>query len=167
MSPTSCLPSLTLFLALALCALTGDSVAQTLYKSVTADGRTVYSDLPPTEGKVQKTMKFDNLPKSPLPANFGKLPALAAKTSDKPAARKGTDKVVMYTATWCGPCRRAKAWMAEQGISYRDWDIDTPEGKAALRETGIGGGIPLLIAGGKQVQGFSPEAYESIIAGIK
>jgi mycoredoxin len=30
----------------------------------------------------------------------------------------------MYTAAWCGDCRRAKLFLRERGISVREVDID-------------------------------------------
>ena len=42
--------------------------AQTVYKSVGADGKIVYSDHPPTTGRLEKTMKFE-LASSALPAS--------------------------------------------------------------------------------------------------
>ena len=53
--------------ALALAALMPMANAQTLYKSVGADGRVVYSDKPPTGAGVDKALKLDNLPVSVVP----------------------------------------------------------------------------------------------------
>ena len=44
-------------------------IAQTLYKSVGPDGKVVYGDRPPAEGRIEKTMKFESLPSSALPAS--------------------------------------------------------------------------------------------------
>ncbi|MBS1189755.1 MAG: Glutaredoxin [Rhodocyclaceae bacterium] len=34
----------------------------------------------------------------------------------------------LYSASWCGYCRKAKAYLGERGIPYQEIDIDTPEG---------------------------------------
>ena len=41
--------------------------AATVYRSVDANGKVIYSDKPPPDGKVQKTLAITNGPASPLP----------------------------------------------------------------------------------------------------
>jgi hypothetical protein len=41
--------------------------AATVYRSTGPDGQVVYSDKPPADGKVQKTLNFANLPATPMP----------------------------------------------------------------------------------------------------
>jgi mycoredoxin len=36
----------------------------------------------------------------------------------------------MYTTTWCGDCRHAKRFLAEQGIPYEEINIEETEGAA-------------------------------------
>ncbi len=33
--------------------------------------------------------------------------------------------LVVYSTSWCGPCIRLKRFLDEQGIDYRDVDIET------------------------------------------
>lgn len=37
---------------------------------------------------------------------------------------KQMEKVTMYSTTWCGDCRKTKRFLEENGISYREIDID-------------------------------------------
>jgi glutaredoxin len=147
----------------------GTNMAQKLYKSVLPDGRIVYSDSPPAEGRIDKTLNFDNLPSSALPASassyVAQLRRLRASASTAPAA--ASDSVVLYAAVWCGYCRQAKAWLAAKGVSYREYDIDTRDGMTALVDAGGGKGIPLLVAGGQRISGFSAPAYEQFFSGRK
>lgn len=41
--------------------------AGSLYKSVGPDGGVVYSDQPPTTGKIEKTFTYTDMPATPLP----------------------------------------------------------------------------------------------------
>jgi glutaredoxin len=59
----------------------------------------------------------------------------------------------MYSATWCGYCKRAKAYLAKKGIGYTNVDIDTADGRAAFAQAGKGG-VPLLFAGNRRIRGF-------------
>jgi len=38
--------------------------------------------------------------------------------------------IKMYTTTWCGDCRHAKRFLSEQGISYKEVNIEEHEGAA-------------------------------------
>ncbi len=40
--------------------------------------------------------------------------------------------IVMYTTSWCGDCRRAKKWLNEHAVAYRDIDIDQDEAAAQV-----------------------------------
>ncbi len=141
------------------------SVAQTLYKSIGPDGRVVYSDRPPTDGKVQKTMTFENLPSSTLPATTTAYLEQQLQTLRKSSVTSApTSGVVLYSADWCGYCKKAKAYLAGKGIGYREIDIDTPDGMESFAQAGGGKGVPLLVADGQRVQGFSPSAYDALFA---
>ena len=146
---------------------TASSYADTMYKSVRPDGKVVFSDRPPIEGRIEKTMTFENLPSSTLPKEttsyVEQLKRLKA-SAPVVASREG---VVLYSASWCGYCVKAKAYLVGKGISYQDIDIDTENGKTAFAQSGGGKGVPLLLAGGRRVQGFSPAAYDELFANKK
>lgn len=154
---------------LLLCGLlvTTTPVAQDLYKSVGPDGRIVYSDKPPAKGRIEKTMKFENLPSSALPASAFSYVEQLRKLRASSSANKPTKAVVLYSAAWCGYCKKAKAYLADKGITYQEIDIDTDGGMIAFAQVGGGNGVPLLLAGGQRVQGFSPDAYDALFANRK
>jgi glutaredoxin len=145
----------------------GTAIAQKLYKSVLPDGRIVYSDSPPTEGRIDKTLNFDNLPSSALPASASSYVAQLRRLRAATAPAVASDSVVLYAAVWCGYCRQAKAWLASKGVAYREYDIDTRDGMTALVDAGGGKGIPLLVAGGQRIRGFSAQGYEQFFSGRK
>ena len=35
-----------------------------------------------------------------------------------------TPQVIMYCRSWCGDCRRARAWLQEHDIPYIEIDVD-------------------------------------------
>lgn len=142
-------------------------LAQTLYKSVGPDGKILYSDRPPVEGRIEKTMKFENLPSSPLPASASSYVAQLRRMRASAPANASIGGVVLYSAAWCGYCTKAKAYLASKGIPYQEIDIDTNDGMAAFAQAGGGRGVPLIIAGGQRVQGFSPAAYDVLFANRK
>lgn len=144
----------------------GIGAAETLYKSIGADGRVIYSDHPPADAKVQKTLTFSNLPASPLPEAVlryrQQLQQSTGNRQTSPAARF-SGNIQLFTAAWCGYCKKAKAYLAEKKISYQEYDIDTDAGRQAFGEAGNASGIPLLLWQGKQLQGFSRGSYDSLL----
>lgn len=133
-------------------------MAQSLYKSIGPDGKVVYSDHPPTEGRIEKTMEFKNLPGNTLPP--AQLEQLKQKKTSQKAAY--TDQPVIYTTSWCGYCKKAKSYMSTKGISYKEYDIETDSGMASYAQAGGSGGVPLLVFRGQSVRGFSMEAYDTL-----
>jgi glutaredoxin len=149
----------------------GAAQAQTVYKSVGPDGQVVYGDRPPIQGHLEKTMKFENLPASVLPAATSsyveKLRKMEAADAADAVAAVSSSGTVLYSAAWCGYCKQAKAWLASKGVPYRDIDVDTREGMKALAKVGVGRGIPVIVADGRSVTGFSAGAYDALFAGRK
>src|SRR5437763_1048904 len=83
----------------------------TLYKSVGPDGRTVYGDRPPIDGRTAQTMKFENLPSSPLsPATLAYLEQLKKGSGTSQAALPNGD-LILFTTSWCTYCKKAKAYL--------------------------------------------------------
>lgn len=48
-----------------------------------------------------------------------------------PAPESIKSDVVIYCTPWCGDCRRARAWLKEQGIAYVEVDISRDRAAAA------------------------------------
>ena len=67
--------------------------------------------------------------------------------------------IILYGATWCAACKKAKEWLASKGANYVVKDIDddgvAAEMAAKLKAAGLGSvGIPVLILAGKVHVGF-------------
>lgn len=153
-------------LAIGLALASAVAGAQQAYKSIGPDGRTVYSDRPPAEGKVEKTLQYTPGPTTALSSSYveqlKRFQATGAAKLDVPAVRPA-----LFSAAWCGYCKLAKAYLAGKGIGFTEYDIDTKDGLAAFASAGGGKGIPLLVAGGARVQGFSAASYDAVFAKAK
>lgn len=140
-------------LAAGLALLWGTAPAQALYKTVGPDGRVTYTDHPPSGAKAK-------------PLSSG-TPAIslspgAAPTTATRSTRPNLGAVTLYSAVWCGYCRQAKAYLASHGIAYREVDVESPSGAADFARAGGGRGIPLLVAGGQQIRGYSQASYDAL-----
>jgi len=138
--------------------------AATLYKSIGPDGSVQYSDRPPADGRIDKTMHFENLPSSTLPVGTSTYVEQLRKENSLPSTSATSRGVVLYAAAWCGYCKQAKSYLARNGIKYQEFDVDTQKGMAAFAQTGSGKGIPLLIVDDQRVQGFSRAAYDVLFS---
>lgn len=144
--------------------------SQVLYKSVGPDGQVSYTDRPPAQGTVEKTLKAEDLPNTALPtktlAELEQLQRTAAKRdaakreAAKAEAAPAVSEVTLFAASWCGYCRKARTYLAQRQVKYQEVDIDTPAGKMAFVQAGGVGGVPLLLAQGRKLRGFSPQAYD-------
>ena len=161
--------STALLALVAACAFATPGFAETLYKHIGPDGQVLYTDRPPPEGKTAKTLNFADLPATPLPESVLRYREALQKSMQNRLANAGKSGsgVQLFTAVWCGYCRKAKAYLAERGIAFGEHDIDTPEGQLAFAQAGKASGIPLLLVGEQRVQGFSVAAYDAALRALR
>ena len=155
------------FLSLALMM---SAATDTVYKAVGPDGEMTYSDKPPPDRARTDTLEFRNLPSSPLPAHVLRFREQLEKSAEgRIGAARTTpgEKPVLFTANWCGHCKRAKSHLAAAQISYVEYDIENVDGMRAFVTAGGSGGIPLLVAGDRRIQGYSAPAYDRLAAAIR
>jgi glutaredoxin 3 len=63
--------------------------------------------------------------------------------------------VTIYSATWCGFCHAAKAYLDKLGVKYTDLDVDSdPKVATEVVEKSDQRGIPVLDIGGDIIIGF-------------
>ena len=133
-------PALPALLFLGTILVSGVGCAGTLYKSVSPDGTVLYSDQPRADGKVQKTITFTELPATPLPESVIRYRQALQKSMQNrltSAQKPSGGSAQLFTAQWCGYCRKAKAYLGEKGVGYQEHDIDTPEGRLAFAQVSI------------------------------
>ena len=90
-----------------------------------------------------------------------------AAPSVLPTVPEGT--VLLYSAVWCGYCKKAKRWLSERQVPFVERDVEKTPGAQAelskkLKEAGIqGGGVPVLDWGGELVMGFNKGRMEQLL----
>lgn len=78
--------------------------------------------------------------------------------------------VVIYGASWCGPCHQAQDYLRKRGVSFTMKDIDKDpraeqDMQAALAKAGRrGGSIPVIDVAGEILVGFDPRALDKALA---
>lgn len=71
-------------------------------------------------------------------------------------------EVVMYSASWCGVCKKARRYFAERGIKYTEYDIEnSAKGKTEFKKLGAKG-VPVILVGNRRMNGFSVDGFEKL-----
>ncbi len=90
------------------------------------------------------------------------LTRLAARM--KADRRASGPEVIIYSANWCGACRRAKAYMDRKGVRYEERNVDQPRFKEELVRKSGGRSIPVIEVNGRILKGFNPERLDKLLA---
>jgi glutaredoxin len=84
-----------------------------------------------------------------------------------PAAPDGS--VIVYSAEWCGYCKKTMAWMRQNNVPFIERDVEKAAGAGAevaakLKAAGVpGGGIPVIDWGGTLVVGFQQDKLAALL----
>lgn len=89
-------------------------------------------------------------------------PLAAAQASTAPDAGARHPKVVMFSASWCSNCRRAKAYFDAHHIAYQDYDVEHSKQAWATYKKLHGIGVPLILVGGQRMDGFSVAGFQKL-----
>lgn len=126
-----------------------------MYKWVDEQGVTHYGDKPPAG---QETLEIKGEISSYTSPEIGNLPEDFFERS----RTASVTQVTMYSASWCGVCKRAKAYFQQQNIPFKEYDIDTSEkGKRDFHKLG-GKGVPIILVGNRRMNGFSVGRFEQL-----
>jgi glutaredoxin len=130
------------------------SASADVYKWTDAQGRVQYSDSPPPEAKAQQVK---------LKINSIQGPAVVSTVRAAPAA-KAKDKVRIYTAAWCGYCKKAKAHLTAKGVPYDEVDVEVSDrGRSEFAQLG-GRGVPVILVGNQRMDGFDAGGLDAMLA---
>lgn len=103
--------------------------------------------------------KARSLSKSRMPVinRYQEQEVKTRRVAYQPPYNPNRNEVLLYSASWCGACRKAKAFLDQEGVAYDLLDIDRdPRAKEEVRRVLGSVRIPLLDIDGTYVAGFSP-----------
>lgn len=117
--------------------------AADIYKWKDADGNVHVSDQPPADGNGERL----------------KIRTYAGSADQQQSSKN----IVMLSASWCGVCKQARAWMTANAIPFTEHDVEKSEtGKTEFRRLG-GTGVPIILVGDSRMNGFSAERLKSML----
>lgn len=138
-----------MLLAVAACTLPATAG---VYKWTDAQGRVHYSDSPPPDQKAAQVKIKVNSISGPA--------VVSAFKAGSPAAK---ERVRLYTTSWCGYCKKAKAQLAARRVPFDEIDVETSD--SGQREfASIGGrGVPVILVGDQRMDGFDAGRLDAML----
>jgi glutaredoxin len=127
-----------------------------IYKWIDADGRVQLSDRPPVEGGAEEV---ELPPINTYEAVSIELPAGSQDRQTRRPQSGGSKKVVMYSASWCGVCARARRFFKAEGIPFRELDVEKSSKARAEWKRMKATGVPVILVGSRRMNGFSGEGF--------
>jgi len=91
------------------------------------------------------------------------------RAADDRALRSGSAKVVLYSTSWCGYCKKAREYFTRKGIPFVEKDIEKDQAAAreladkAMRAGVAPQGVPVIDVKGKLIMGFNVPAIEAAL----
>jgi glutaredoxin len=117
-----------------------------VYKWKDADGRVQFGDR--SSNTSAEKMRIHSYPQG------------SAEVTETNAAR---GDVVMYSASWCGVCKRARQYMVSKGIPFTEHDVEKSDiGRSDYKKLN-GRGVPIILVGDKRMNGFSAASLERMM----
>jgi glutaredoxin-like YruB-family protein len=87
-----------------------------------------------------------------------------AKSAPPAAAASGNHKVIVYTTSWCGWCKKTRAWLDTKGIDYENRDVEENADWAQEMHGLTGsGGVPVIVIDGEVIKGFNQAQMEKLL----
>lgn len=127
--------------------------AQTVYRSVDANGRVTFSDLPPSNASQvvpQGTAREGASPNITLPY------ALRTVVGKYP--------VTLYTSDDCAPCDEGRNLLRARGIPFAEKTVTKPEDVESLKRLSQSSSLPLLTVGTHQLKGFAAAEWQQYLS---
>ncbi|MCU7891507.1 MAG: DUF4124 domain-containing protein [Candidatus Thiodiazotropha sp. (ex Ustalcina ferruginea)] len=125
------------------------SVADDIYRWRDKNGKVHFGDRPPASVESESVTVKPNVYHSP---NIEKLSQGALSN----------ENVVMYSAKWCGYCKKARRYLKSNRISFVEYDVESSaKGKRDYKKLGTGG-VPIILVGKRRLNGFSEASFRNI-----
>jgi glutaredoxin len=123
-----------------------------IYKWTDENGHVNYSDSKPENHEVTEIE---------VPISTYESVTYGSVSHDKSTVDTGK-KVVIFSATWCGSCKKAKKYFRRNGIPFTEYDIERGNKAKQLYKQLDATGVPVILVGNKRMNGFTEAGFERI-----
>jgi glutaredoxin len=88
-----------------------------------------------------------------------------AKAAAAKIPERRRERVIFYTASWCGVCKYVRGHLKKRGVAYEERSIDDPAVRRELAEKIGGAWVPVVEYEGERVIGYRPDAIDALVSG--
>ena len=155
-----------IFIILCLFSITQYSYSQ-IYKWVDKNGDIQFSDKKPQTGnKTERVkVKINSVHNPRISNNTLNLNHSQDSNSSSENQYAAAQKVIIYSASWCGVCKQAKKYFNQQGITYKEYDIEkSAKGRKDFKRLRARG-VPVILVGKQRMDGFDIAAFNEMYRG--
>lgn len=136
-----------------------------VYKWVDEQGRVHYGDNPNEQEKKSAVniSSYESVTYSDAPAATPSNAAQSITHSSSGASTKANargKKVIMYSTSWCGYCKKARKYFVAKGIPFVEYDIEKNASAKRDYDALCGRGVPVIVSGKKRMNGFSEKGFD-------
>ena len=124
-----------------------------IYSWTDSAGRIHFTDSPPDKTN-SKQIEI-----SPLNTYNSPSADSVKNILDRPTGVTGQKaKVILYSTTWCGYCKKSRRWFRKNKIPFKEYDTEkSARGRRDYKKMN-GRGVPIIKVGKKRLNGFSPNS---------
>ncbi len=140
-----------IIILMTLLIVPGHSFAE-IYKWVDEEGQVHFSDQKPDNQAVSE-VQIETEINSYQSVSYGAIKVDTSKFVHN-------KKVVMFSASWCGYCKKARNYFRAKGIPFTEYDIEKSRSAAARHKKMDATGVPVILYGDKRMNGFSEAGFE-------
>ena len=152
----------TLICLLACFSLISVSAHSQVFKWTDAQGRVHYGDKPPPNRSaedISDKITINSFTGTEVTTNDF-FDAVEEARAEK--ARNKPKRVVMYSAVWCGVCKKAKRYFQQNRIPFKEYDVETSEKGKKDYARMKGRGVPIILVGKTRMNGFSATRFQQM-----
>lgn len=114
------------------------------------------------DDRADPSRRVDDRGDAPRPSEIHHPPP--SLSQDELVRYLGQVQVELYTTSWCGYCKQARAFLQGNGVSFREYDVETDSSAAARKRSLVSGsGVPVARIDGQVLSGFSATRYGEAI----
>ena len=122
-----------------------------VYKWTDAEGRVHFSDQP---------VAADNVEEVKIRSFSGNAEVILDGNDF------GAREVKILTTTWCGVCKKAKAYLTGKGIYFNEYDVETSDVGRQEFKLLAGKGVPIILVGKQRMDGFSESKLDAMLKNV-
>ena len=130
-------------------------VSAEIYKWVDKDGTVHFEDRKPQGARYEELKVRSMSGVQSYRAPIRTIKQIAPKSASK-------KNVILYGATWCGYCTKARRYFQANNIPFEDYDIESSASAKSEYDALNGKGVPLILVGDNLMNGFSESYFNQL-----